>query len=94
MPSIDDKEDMQFADEAYDILGFSNEEKYNVYKVNNKCESAVLLFPFLFTHNIILLHKGRQQMGPSILPTTWYSPNHKIRKELTGLLKVSKEGLG
>ena len=31
--SIDDKEDMQFADEAYDILGFSNEEKYNVYKL-------------------------------------------------------------
>merc|ERR1712198_428038 len=34
--SIDDKEDMQFADEAYDILGFSNEEKYNVYK-NTAC---------------------------------------------------------
>ena len=31
--SIDDKEDMQFADEAYDILGFSNEEKYNIYKL-------------------------------------------------------------
>ena len=31
--SIDDKEDMQFADEAYDILGFTNEEKYNVYKL-------------------------------------------------------------
>ena len=31
--SIDDKEDMQFADEAYDILGFSNDEKYNVYKL-------------------------------------------------------------
>jgi myosin heavy chain 6/7 len=29
--SIDDKEDMQFADEAYDILGFSTTEKYNVY---------------------------------------------------------------
>ena len=34
MPSIDDKEDMQFADEAYDILGFTKEEKYNVYKVS------------------------------------------------------------
>ena len=32
MDSIDDKEDMQFADEAFDILGFSSEEKYNVYK--------------------------------------------------------------
>merc|ERR1719367_689419 len=31
--SIDDKEDMQFADEAYDILGFSHEEKYNIYKL-------------------------------------------------------------
>merc|ERR1719333_1763425 len=36
VPSIDDKEDMQFADEAYDILGFSSEEKYNVYK-NTAC---------------------------------------------------------
>ena len=33
--SIDDKEDMQFADEAYDILGFTKEEKYNVYKVGS-----------------------------------------------------------
>ena len=33
--SIDDKEDMQFADEAFDILGFTKEEKYNVYKVRN-----------------------------------------------------------
>merc|ERR1719367_373976 len=31
--SIDDKEEMQFADEAYDILGFSHEEKYNIYKL-------------------------------------------------------------
>merc|ERR1712042_301593 len=33
VPSIDDKEDMMFADEAYDILGFTEEEKYNVYKL-------------------------------------------------------------
>ena len=33
--SIDDKEDMQFADEAYDILGFTKEEKYNVYKLTS-----------------------------------------------------------
>ena len=33
MDSIDDKEDMQFADEAYDILGFTSTEKYDVYKV-------------------------------------------------------------
>ena len=31
--SIDDKEDMEFADQAFDILGFTSEEKYNVYKV-------------------------------------------------------------
>merc|ERR1739848_917569 len=31
--SIDDKEDMGFADEAYDILGFTNAEKYNIYKL-------------------------------------------------------------
>ena len=30
--SINDKEDMQFADEAYDILGFTKDEKYNVYR--------------------------------------------------------------
>merc|ERR1719357_1077975 len=33
VPSIDDKEDMMFADEAYDILGFTSEEKYNIYKL-------------------------------------------------------------
>merc|ERR1712106_522419 len=32
VPSIDDKEDMQFADEAFDILGFSSDEKYNMFK--------------------------------------------------------------
>ena len=31
--SINDKEDMQFADEAYDVLGFSEDEKHNVYKL-------------------------------------------------------------
>ena len=29
VPSIDDKEDMMFADEAFDILGFSEEMKYD-----------------------------------------------------------------
>ncbi|CAB4060976.1 MYH6_7 [Lepeophtheirus salmonis] len=36
--SIDDKEDMQFADEAFDILGFSKEEKQNVYR----CTATVM----------------------------------------------------
>ncbi|QQP51989.1 Myosin heavy chain 1, partial [Caligus rogercresseyi] len=35
VPSIDDKEDMQFADEAFDILGFTQEEKYNSYKLTS-----------------------------------------------------------
>jgi hypothetical protein len=34
--SIDDKEDMQFADDAFNILGFTQEEKYNVYKVSHR----------------------------------------------------------
>ena len=34
---------MQFADEAYDILGFTKEEKYNVYKVSHSLCSVVLL---------------------------------------------------
>jgi len=34
--TIDDKEDMQFADEAFDILGFTEDEKYGVYK-NTAC---------------------------------------------------------
>ncbi|XP_069185684.1 myosin heavy chain, muscle isoform X37 [Procambarus clarkii] len=31
--SIDDAEEMQFTDDAFDVLGFSKEEKENVYKV-------------------------------------------------------------
>ena len=36
VPSIDDKEDMMFADDAFNILGFSQQEKYDVYK-NTAC---------------------------------------------------------
>ena len=36
VPSIDDKEDMQFADEAFDILNFTQEQKYDVFK-NTAC---------------------------------------------------------
>merc|ERR1719270_1482090 len=32
VPSIDDKEDMQFAHEAFMSLGFTEEEEYNVYR--------------------------------------------------------------
>ena len=33
VPSIDDREDMQFANEAFDILGFTKPEKLDVYKL-------------------------------------------------------------
>ena len=36
VPPIDDKEDMMFVDEAFDILGFDTEMKYNVLK-NTAC---------------------------------------------------------
>merc|ERR1711892_1380879 len=36
VPSIDDREDMQFADEAFDVLGFSEDMKYDVFK-NTAC---------------------------------------------------------
>merc|ERR1711931_35227 len=36
VPSIDDKEDMMFADEAFNVLGFSETEKYDVFK-NTAC---------------------------------------------------------
>ena len=39
--SIDDKEDMQFADDAFNILGFTSEEKYNVYKVGVVLPSCI-----------------------------------------------------
>ena len=39
VPSIDDREDMQFANEAFDILGFSEEMKYNVSKT--ECKTAI-----------------------------------------------------
>ena len=35
--SIDDVEEMQIMDEAFDILGFTKEEKYNVYKISSMC---------------------------------------------------------
>merc|ERR1712106_242356 len=38
VPSIDDKEDMQFADEAFDISGFSSDEKYDMFK----CTAALM----------------------------------------------------
>jgi len=53
--SIDDKEDMQFADEAYDILGFTNEEKYNVYKL-----TAVVMHMGNLTKDFVPVGKEEQ----------------------------------
>jgi len=53
--SIDDKEDMQFADEAYDILGFSNEEKYNIYKL-----TAVVMHMGNLTKDFVPVGKEEQ----------------------------------
>merc|ERR1712002_919334 len=36
VPSIDDREDMQYADEAFDVLGFTQQEKYDVFR-NTAC---------------------------------------------------------
>merc|ERR1712002_218597 len=36
VPSIDDREDMQFANEAFDVLGFTQDQKYDVFK-NTAC---------------------------------------------------------
>merc|ERR1712015_335334 len=33
VPSIDDKEDMMFAHEAFHVLGFTEQEEYNIYKL-------------------------------------------------------------
>ena len=53
--SIDDKEDMQFADEAYDILGFESEEKYNVYKL-----TAVVMHMGNLTKDFVPVGKEEQ----------------------------------
>merc|ERR1711899_170090 len=53
--SIDDKEDMGFADEAYDILGFSHEEKYNIYKL-----TAVVMHMGNLTKDFVPVGKEEQ----------------------------------
>ena len=53
--SIDDKEDMQFADDAYNILGFTEEEKYNVYKL-----TAVVMHMGNMTKDFVPVGKEEQ----------------------------------
>merc|ERR1712213_151725 len=55
VPSIDDKEDMMFAHEAYDILGFTQEEKYNVYKL-----TAVVMHMGNLTKDFVPVGKEEQ----------------------------------
>merc|ERR1712242_22851 len=55
VPSIDDKEDMMFADEAYGILGFTDEEKYNIYKL-----TAVVMHMGNLTKDFVPVGKEEQ----------------------------------
>merc|ERR1719278_216022 len=55
VPSINDKEDMMFAHEAYDILGFSEEEKYNVYRL-----TAVVMHMGNLTKDFVPVGKEEQ----------------------------------
>ena len=65
MESIDDKEDMQFADEAFDILGFTKEEKYDVFKVMFcKCTQYFILM------YIIIVNKNKNNVHTFLLKVT------------------------
>merc|ERR1712079_771724 len=55
VPSIDDKEDMMFAHEAYGILGFTEEETYNVYKL-----TAVVMHMGNLTKDFVPVGKEEQ----------------------------------
>merc|ERR1719300_230313 len=55
VPSIDDKEDMMFADEAFDVLGFSHDEKYNVFK-----NTAAMMHMGNFTKDFVPVGKEEQ----------------------------------
>merc|ERR1712024_274997 len=55
VPSIDDKEEMMFADEAFDVLGFSQEEKYDVFK-----NTAAMMHMGNFTKDFVPVGKEEQ----------------------------------
>jgi len=55
VPSIDDKEDMMFAHEAFDILGFSQEETFNVYRL-----TAVVMHMGNLTKDFVPVGKEEQ----------------------------------
>jgi len=55
VPSIDDKEDMMYAHEAYRILGFTDEETYNIYKL-----TAVVMHMGNMTKDFVPVGKEEQ----------------------------------
>merc|ERR1711981_1193174 len=55
VPSIDDKEDMMYAHQAYGILGFSPEETYNIYKL-----TAVVMHMGNMTKDFVPVGKEEQ----------------------------------
>merc|ERR1719450_1420134 len=55
VPSIDDKEDMMFAHEAYKILGFTEDEIYNCYKM-----TAVVMHMGNLTKDFVPVGKEEQ----------------------------------
>merc|ERR1719420_2110237 len=55
VPSIDDKEDMMYAHEAYKILGFTQDEKYDVYKL-----TAVVMHMGNMTKDFVPVGKEEQ----------------------------------
>merc|ERR1712045_710320 len=55
VPSIDDKEDMMFADEAFDVLGFTQDEKYDVFK-----NTAAMMHMGNFTKDFVPVGKEEQ----------------------------------
>merc|ERR1719288_77126 len=55
VPSIDDKEDMMYAHEAYRILGFTAEETYNIYKL-----TAVVMHMGNMTKDFVPVGKEEQ----------------------------------
>ena len=55
VPSIDDKEDMMYAHEAYGVLGFSPEETYNIYRL-----TAVVMHMGNMTKDFVPVGKEEQ----------------------------------
>merc|ERR1711881_563461 len=55
VPSIDDKEDMMYAHEAYGVLGFTPEETYNVYRL-----TAVVMHMGNMTKDFVPVGKEEQ----------------------------------